>query len=387
MRNSKNNDLFEIIRLSLWKEGNPRVSVSTLEEMKLHAIAALPGSVIATLDLPPDLLYEWKKIIIQVVTTNINYEYVQSQLPVRIPYVILKGTSAAQYYPYPEYRTMGDIDIMTSHENYETACKMTIDDAWRDITSSSELKRGRHRTFEKNGFNLEIHAYFASMNNPEKAKNFDDIIIENIGEKHILPDLVNGLVLLEHINQHLEEGLGLRQIIDWMMFVNKCLPDTKWDTFRELTERTGLTRLAVITTRMCEIYLGLKSHQWCSNVKEELCHSLMDYVLKCGNFGNKLNRSETIAVSRSHRLKHPIWVIRDLQKRGIERWDENSPRILKPFAWIGQGCQVLKENNVLELKSKESKKMNALFKSLGIKRSNDGLVYFENGEYVVKKDS
>ena len=87
--------------------------------------------------------------------------------------------------------------------------------------------------FFKNGVSVEIHRFFASLNDPNHAKLLDDQIIENINSSHVLPDKVNGLVLLEHISQHLESGLGLRQIIDWMMFVNQCLPDEYWPGYKE----------------------------------------------------------------------------------------------------------------------------------------------------------
>ena len=48
----------------------------------------------------------------------------------------------------------------------------------------------------------------------------------------MFPPLENGLVLLGHINQHLEEGLGLRQILDWALYVDKALDDDAWEMGR-----------------------------------------------------------------------------------------------------------------------------------------------------------
>lgn len=378
-------DLLEMIKLSLWGKGKPTITKSLFEEMKLHAISALPGSVLTSSNIPSELLSEWKKAVLRNVSFYNNYLYVQSQLPVQVPYVILKGTSAAQYYPHPEYRTMGDIDIMTSRENYEMACKMMTDDDWQDVTNGSDLKRGRHRTYRKNGIDVEIHAFFASMNDVTKAKLFDDLIVNNITDDHILPDPINGLVLVEHINQHLEEGLGFRQIIDWMLFVANYLSDEKWKEFEKITEKTGLTKLAVTTTRMCEMYLGLTPHKWCADVKEGLCEKLMQYVMQCGNFGNKLERSEVLAISRTYRLRHPIQMLRELQKKGVENWENTRPRFFMPFAWIWQGLKVMKETPGLKKGYSKSRNQNVLFKALGVKRIDDGLVYYENGEYIVKK--
>ena len=125
----------------------------------------------------------------------------------------------------------------------------------------------RETGFIKNDIIVELHRSFAKLNNADHARYLDDLIITNINPTHELPDPVNGLVILEHISQHLVNGLGLRQIIDWMMFTDKCLPDEKWPEFREMAQKTGMEKLAVVVTRMCEIYLGLPCRNWSSGGK------------------------------------------------------------------------------------------------------------------------
>ena len=217
------------------------------------------------------------------------------------------------------------------------------------------------------------------------VKTFDDLILENITENHILPDMINGLVLIDHVNQHLEEGIGLRQIIDWMMFVDKCLKnDTDWYRFKELAEKTGLMTLSVTTTRMCEIYLGLSEHEWCSHSDEKLCRSLMDYVMKSGNFGNKKEKTEKLAIERMGRLRHPFEAVKELQKLGRENWKLGNKPVLRRFAWMWQGIHFLKETPQYKEGYKEAKRLSAMFDALGVKRIEDGLVYYIDGEYVRK---
>ena len=59
-----------------------------------------------------------------------------------------------------------------------------------------------------------------------------------------------------HINQHLEEWLGLRQILDWALYADKALDDAWEHTFAPDVRRLGLDRLAITVTRMCQLYLG-----------------------------------------------------------------------------------------------------------------------------------
>lgn len=380
------NNVFELIKLALWGKGNPTVDLTVYEEMKSQAIAALPAPVLSSLGLPQELLRQWRKSIYQQIAYYENYMYVQSHLPIEVPYVILKGSSAARYYPHPEYRAMGDIDIITRREDYVSSCEMLLKNAWHETTSGMDLERGRHRSFEKNGIIVEVHAFFASMNDVKKAKVFDDLIIRNISEEHILPDLINGLVLIEHVNQHMEEGIGLRQIIDWMMFVDKCITtDEKWNTFEKMAAETGLKELAVTTTRMCEIYLGLPAHKWCMNEDEKLSRDLLEYIMKCGDFGIKMNQKETLYVSRLYQLRHPIMAIKDLQQKGCQNQAFAKSKILKHFAWIVEGGRrICKTPNIFG-KYRSARKVNALFKSLGIRRRTDGLIFYEDGEYYKQR--
>lgn len=381
----KQNNVFELIKLSLWGEGNPVVDFSVYQEMKSQAIAALPASVLSSLRLPPELASEWRNNIFQQIAYYTNNMYVQAHLPIDVPYAILKGSSAAQYYPHPEYREMGDIDIITRREDYDSCCKMMLKNDWYEVTSRADQERGRHRTFTKNGTVVEIHAFFASMNNVKKAKILDDYIINNISDNHILPDLINGLVLIDHVNQHMEEGIGFKQIIDWMMFVDKCLTDDKWNEFEIMALQTGLKDLAVTTTRMCEIYLGLSTHQWCKDADEKLSRDLMEYIMKSGNFGVKLNPTDANYISGLYKLRHPITAIRELKQKECENLATPRNMLLKTFDWIVVCVRrIIKIPGLLE-KYRNARKINALFKSLGITRYTEGLVFYKEGQYYKKK--
>ncbi len=379
--------LFGLIQYAVWNiEMKEAVDWPLFKEMKMHAIAALTAPVLPELSLSPELSEAWEKDIIRQLSRYYNYMKAQATLPLFVPYTVLKGSSAAQYYPYPEYRELGDIDLMTRREDYETACGMLIDNGYKEVKINDDI---RHRKFEKKGILVEIHAYFASLNDPEQAKYLDDLIIKNINPSHVLPDLVNGLVLLEHISQHLEHGLGLRQIIDWMMFVDKCLPDRKWPVFQEMVQKIGLETLAQTVTRMCEMYLGLPRRIWCMKADQALCEQLMDYILSCGNFGNKWEPDFRAGTKILSYVNRPLALLSMLQKNGIEKWEaaRKNP-VLRPFAWIYQVGEYIAKGSSrnqsvsnLRLEFSFIKKRNAMFDSLGIKQTPKGLVVYQDGEY------
>ena len=377
-------ELLQVIRRALWGTGEARGDREILMEMKAHAIAALPAHALKSMSLPDDLLKEWKILVYRQMVSYDAYLHAQKNLPITVPYVILKGTTAAQYYPWPELRNTGDIDIITRHEDYDTACRQVLDNGFVEITGKVDRERKRHREFAKGSTHVEIHLFFASMNDPVKAEKFEDLILKNINDSHVLPHLVNGLVLLEHINQHLQEGLGLRQIIDWMMFVDRELPDEKWPEFRKMAVDTGLEKLAVTATRMCEMELGLKEHAWCRNADEALCRDLMEYVLACGNFGTKRTEEEKTALGRAEKIRHPVKTIRELQQMGVRNWKKAKNPLLRPWAWLWQGMRVAENTTGLVEGYGEKKKLNKMLDDLEVLRIEKGLVYFEDGRYVRK---
>ncbi len=381
-----NNQLIDIIKYSIWGSGSATyIEKDVFEEMKRQAIATLPAPYLASLSISEDLLQKWKSFIVEQLFFTTQCNYTQSVLPITVPYVILKGTSVAKYYPYPDYRMMGDIDIMTRREDLETACEQLMEAGY-----NVEKSLNREISLVKNQIVVELHRRFATLNDPAKAKRLDDLIIENINPSHVLPDPINGLVVLEHISQHMEGGLGLRQIIDWMMFVDKCLPDEKWPEFQKLVDEIGLEQLAVVTTRMCELYLGLSHREWCAGADENLCRQLMDYVIQCGNFGNKKTSDSDISKNAFAVASTPKAAFRLLQKQGLTNWNAaQKHRMLRPFAWIYQGFRYMvkglkRDKAVAKIKSEYSAAMKRkeMFDALGVTTVAKGSIVYKDGEYV-----
>ncbi len=386
-----NQTVLQLIRASVWgADAHICITEDIYEEMKKQALIPLPANILSSLDISDDLFAEWKKAILQQIIHSMQCKHVQANLPLSIPYTILKGTSASQYYPHPDLRTMGDIDIITKRDDYQEACNMLLHGGFRETPSHADNGVDRHRTFSKNGVTVENHFYFAMLNDPQKAEYLDSLITNNINESHTLPDLINGLVLLEHVNQHMEDGIGLRQIIDWMMFVDKCLPDEKWPQFYKMALNTGLDKLAIVTTRMCEIYLGLPEREWCADANEVFCEQLMDYILSCGNFGNKRTSDEDISenVFAYARTLKSAYIL--LQTQGLNNWRAaKKHKALRTFAWlyqlfryISRGIKRNQATTKIKNEYRAGKKRAALFEALGVKTTAKGLVVYKNGKYV-----
>lgn len=300
-----------------------------------------------------------------------------------VPYVVLKGTAAAMNYPKPELRVMGDIDIIVRPEDFESAKQGLLAAGYR-----AEPDNFRHLSFESpDNHEIELHHLFASGNNRKQNQILDNLIFKGISERRtaqihgysfpVLPRLQNGLVLLAHINHHLEKGLGLRQIIDWMCYVERELDDAFWkNEFSQTADSIGMRKLAVIVTAMCAGYLGLdeKVTWYQENDDPAACEELMEYILSHGNFGCKDSRAGAVNVTRRWRS---FWHgLRYAQESGKYVYPVfQKCKILTPFAWMaGIGHWIVKGyKKGIRLKdisgiSDKEKRETELLKRLGVTR-------------------
>ena len=372
------------------------------EELVQQTVFALLLPIISYINgIPEDILSKWEKSFYYQISNYSQYCYAQDIVKKhlndkKIPFVILKGTSASCYYPEPELRAMGDIDIITKKEDTERVCNALEEIGYKRLHLDNDF--GRTIKFLKGKIEIEIHRYFTSLNDPVKAEYLENLIINNISEgQTTLPEDINGLVLLEHIGDHLEHGLGLRQIIDWMMYVRNCLHDKEWNNcFRYHCEKIGLDKLAKVVTKMCQIYLGLEEDiTWCNSADVQVCEELMAYIMNSGNFGNKelknTQKHEAIeALTNYHTLPE---IIKLLQKYGEVNWTVcQRYRFLKPFAWIyqiGHSIKKRKSNktsisDVFE-EYQEGKLRKALFDTLGVKQYSKGLAVPNGDHFEVKQ--
>lgn len=290
-----------------------------------------------------------------------------------IPFVIIKGNAAAISYSIPSYRTMGDIDFIVHQDKYVVTQKVLLTNGYSETHNN-----GRHITYIKNGFIFELHHHFSG------DIDIEEYVIEGIKERTyasieghefpILPPLANGLVLLDHLRRHLRSGLGLRHVLDWMMYVYHYLDDNMWNNqFHIIVKEKGMETIAIVITRMCQLYLGLPNNfNWCKSADESLCKELLDCILVSGNFGSKNQNGYyvekvSISIKRDGLFK---W----LQHAGEFNWKlYHKYHWLKPFCWFYQILRYAKQGIKTGRSAKQikgdldrSKERMELLKKLGI---------------------
>lgn len=392
--NREQSTMFDLIKASVFGAKihlQPSLNWQKIfEEMKIQTIVAVPYEWISECeDVDDTLKRQCGQIAMQQIAFQCQLLHEQEQLlqflrSHDIHVAILKGCAAAMYYPQPEYRMMGDVDFLVKENEVQKAHQLLKENGYKELYEENHSEH--HYVFEKNGISFELHLCPAGVaklkNNTANLKELFQKGLEHVEfhsiaeyEFPVMPRQQNGLVLLLHVYSHLVEGLGLRQIMDWMMFVDKHLDDEVWEKeFQPVLQKAGLEDLATTVTKLCQKWMGLRTEgiTWCENADEALCEELLKYLLEKGNFGRKEGEKGKAATvfSRGWGI---VDIFKSAQKNGRIYW-----KVLKkypwlwPFAWISEISRYIKyvfsRKNFIRTLIKDKKTGNErikLFRKLG----------------------
>lgn len=190
----------------------------------------------------------------------------------------MKGVGLSTYYPVPEHREGGDIDIFTrsadtsrmSDEEANALADNLIQNQGIEVNRTSY----KHSVFYYDRIPVENHKCYLNVRSVklsvpvEKELKKVDTPVEasllNGKYKINIPgDEFNSLFVSFHAIQHIGSGLCLHHLCDWACILNRCglkIPDT-------LTDRRYRRLLSMFNTFAAR-FLGCKSYSTCS--EEEL---------------------------------------------------------------------------------------------------------------------
>lgn len=211
--------------------------------------------------------------------------------------MLMKGLAMGTYYPNPRHRSPGDIDCYL-YENYakgnEVAKRFAdeVDEGWY-----------KHSQIHFGGELIENHQYFVHTREGKRSKRLEKELLESLnvddfdhlpGTDVLLPPpMFNALFLTYHALTHfLEEGLKLKQLLDWAMFLNRDADKVDWPEFYRICDKYHLRRFADVTTDIAVHYLGVKIDNPQITINspytQKVLHSTLydkDYVFSSGEGG------------------------------------------------------------------------------------------------------
>lgn len=200
---------------------------------------------------------------------------------------VLKGIGIAQLYPNPEKRMCGDIDFWVTGNRREVM---------RWMKSKCEIGSIKWHHVDAGFFQdvpVEVHFYPAWLYNPIhnrellsffKLKKESQMVARPNGFNYPTPefDVVFSLV---HIFHHLlEEGVGLRHIIDYF-YILKVLPIEKRKVSLEIIRHLGLEMFLSAMMWVLKEVCGMNLDCLLCEPNEKEGKFLLNEITSGGNFG------------------------------------------------------------------------------------------------------
>lgn len=176
--------------------------------------------------------------------------------------LVMKGQAMGTYYPNPKHRAPGDIDCYL-FDGYAKGNEKARE--WADNVDEGWYK---HSVISYKGETIENHQYFVHTREGKVSKQLNQQLCNTLdgvnfnvlcGTGALLPPpMFNALFLTYHALTHfLEEGLRLKQLLDWAMFLKREAKNIDWPLFYSWCDKYHFRRFVDVTTDIAVHHLGV----------------------------------------------------------------------------------------------------------------------------------
>lgn len=264
-----------------------------------------------------------------------------------ISYCAVKGAASAAYYPDPMLRSMGDVDFYVHPNDIERAQAVFVEEGF----AVGDYNHPSHIVLSRGRQHFEMHfkpiAMVQGRAGDMITEYWSDILEASVLNESELavyrgPSVFHhGFILLTHLQHHLShEGVGLRHLLDWALFVNSFSEEEFLAVFQSQLKRIGLFRLAQLLSLCAVKHMGMEHRTWMGD-DYETADELLEDILSGGNFGKKdENRKyEGLLIcdrdganfqkSRFTVLLHSLNRIVDIHWRAAKKFP-----LLYPIGWV-----------------------------------------------------
>ena len=211
---------------------------------------------------------------------------------------ILKGQGNALMYPNPYSRTPGDIDVWVNANR-----KIIMEYASKKFKLEDDI-RLQHVETAVDGVPVELHFFPGIMNNPiynarlqkwfKRNADLQSNVVSlpnGIGEIAIPTTAFNVVYQLTHLYHHFfDEGIGMRQIIDYYYVANNDELLVIRDTLQRELKHLGLWKFAGAVMYVLHETLGLSEEKMIAPMDEKRGKLLLAEILNGGNFGQHFTK-------------------------------------------------------------------------------------------------
>ena len=189
-----------------------------------------------------------------------------------ISYILLKGISLAAFYPVPEYRKLGDVDIyINDKEMFNRASALLLANGYTKDDEISDHHQGYLYKVPQTGRTmiLELHYRIVGLYQYAPANKIVDAvfasgtftpIMQKVNDRSypVLPPTEYTFYMIHHMLKHyLYSGFGIRLLCDFSFYLEYNYTDIDFVKIHTWCEESKILHLYEIILETCRIYLGL----------------------------------------------------------------------------------------------------------------------------------
>ena len=221
--------------------------------LQKNHVAALCYRSAAAAAAPRDVLVPWlaeheKAVGWHRYQAEVQQEIVDAMRSRGIDTLVLKGTHTARYWPQPETREFGDLDLYFYDKHSEA------DRTAREVLRAEVTNEAHHHSrFDYRGVTVESHYDFVNRHFPPSNRRYDDML------KAMAPSATfEVLFLLRHAAGHFASSrITLRDLVDWALTCRALEHEVDWPLVQRTIDDYGMRPFASALSTVVEKQMGI----------------------------------------------------------------------------------------------------------------------------------
>jgi len=237
----------------------------------------------------------------------------------KVNFIVFKGQTISRCYPDPGIRVSGDIDFYVCSKERETTRELL-----KQIITFKDNPSCLHWEFDADGIPYEMHFHTAVFSVKAHQEFWDRLVEDDMADNMIIEDgklryrnfvtindedvptlspTVNAAYLFIHIYYHfMKEGIGFRQLCDWMVFLRKYENEIDRRRLAYILETLGFVKAYKAFGALVVDRLGLPEEVFpltIDNEDRKWTGKILDVIYNGGNFGQFGRNVETTGLLHS----------------------------------------------------------------------------------------
>ena len=162
--------------------------------------------------------------------------------------LVLKGTHVAQYYPRPEAREFGDLDLYF-YDKHDEADRVAREVLKVEVSNDAH----HHSKYNYRGVTVESHYDFVNVHYPPSNRRYEALL------KGLAPSpTFEVLFLLRHMACHFASSrITLRELTDWALTCRALQGEVDWKRVQQSVDDYGMRPFASALNLIAERQLGI----------------------------------------------------------------------------------------------------------------------------------